>query len=137
MQGALLISTLILVSQCISGSFIQPFSLDEIQLHEGSVYQRAMALNTEYMLSLDVDDLLLTFRLNAGLPSPGNPYLGSWEDPTCEVRGQFTGHYLSALAMLGNNTGAPHHIPSVTLLRPIIFAFWACPCYRLISREAG
>eukprot|EP00884_Botryococcus_braunii_P007107 jgi/Botrbrau1/16398/Bobra.0387s0008.1 len=87
------------------GSFIQPFSLDEIKLHDGSLYHKAMSLNTEYMLSLEVDDLLLTFRQNAKLPSPGNPYVGSWEDPTCEVRGQFMGHYLSALAMLGNHTG--------------------------------
>ena len=59
-----------------------------------------MALNQEYLLSLDVDSLLLTFRKNADLLAPGNPFVGSWEDPACEVRGQFMGHYLSATARL-------------------------------------
>ena len=31
-------------------------------------------------------------------------FAGSWEDSGCEVRGQFMGHYLSALAFLGNHT---------------------------------
>ena len=48
--------------------------------------------------------LLWTFRRNANLPTPGEP-LGGWEAPDCEVRGQFLGHYLSAVAMLQRQTG--------------------------------
>jgi hypothetical protein len=96
---------LLFFTSCTFGEFLQPFALDEVALTPGSLYHKAMSLNTEYMLMLDVDDLLLTFRLNAKMPAPGAPFIGSWEDPGCEVRGQFMGHYLSALAMLGKHTG--------------------------------
>ncbi|GFH06972.1 predicted protein, partial [Haematococcus lacustris] len=33
------------------------------------------------------------------------PYSGSWEDPGCELRGHFVGHYLSALSYLVMGTG--------------------------------
>jgi hypothetical protein len=64
---------------------INPFPLHEIRLEPGSAFDKALSLNTEYMLKLDGDQLLHTFRLNAGLPSPSAPFTGSWEDPTCEV----------------------------------------------------
>lgn len=40
----------------------------------------------------------------ANLSTPGASY-GGWESPNVEVRGQFIGHYLSALAFAGQNTG--------------------------------
>lgn len=84
---------------------ISPFPLNEIKLTPGSLYDKALNLNLDYILSLDVSRILHSFRLNAGLPSSAQPFTSSWEDPSCEVRGQFAGHYLSALAMLGNHTG--------------------------------
>ena len=39
------------------------------------------------------------FRVTAGLPSSAEP-LGGWEAPNNELRGHFTGHYLSACALL-------------------------------------
>ncbi|KAG2440382.1 hypothetical protein HXX76_004487 [Chlamydomonas incerta] len=54
---------------------------------------------------LDSDRLLWVFRKNAGLPTPGEPYVGSWEDPNCELRGHFVGHYLSALSLAWAGTG--------------------------------
>ncbi|PNW84899.1 hypothetical protein CHLRE_03g163150v5 [Chlamydomonas reinhardtii] len=54
---------------------------------------------------LDADRLLWVFRKNAGLPTPGEPYVGSWEDPNCELRGHFVGHYLSALSLAWAGTG--------------------------------
>ncbi len=63
-----------------------------------------MELDHKYLLSLDVDRLLHTFRINAGLPSSADP-LGGWEDPKCEVRGHFVGHYLSACALMYASTG--------------------------------
>jgi DUF1680 family protein len=90
---------------------ISPFGLDEISLDPSSTFGKALALNKEYMLSLDPDQLLHTFRLNANLPTTAQPFTGSWEDPSCEVRGQFMGHYLSALAMLGKHTGVRGSMP--------------------------
>ena len=64
-------------------------------------------------MGLDFDRMLHTFRLTANLPAPGEPFSGSWEDPGCEVRGQFMGHWLSGTAMLGKNTGVT---PSQSLI---------------------
>ena len=85
--------------------YISPFPLSEITLHLGSQFDKAFSLNKQYMQSIDPDRLLHTFRLNAGLNSTAEAFSGSWEDPTCEVRGQFMGHYLSGGAMLVNYTG--------------------------------
>ena len=63
-----------------------------------------MDLDQAYLLSLDVDRLLHTFRLNAGLASSAQP-LGGWEEPKCELRGHFVGHYLSACALMYASTG--------------------------------
>ncbi|KAG2499166.1 hypothetical protein HYH03_002747 [Edaphochlamys debaryana] len=56
---------------------------------------------------LEVDRLLWSFRKTAGLPTPGQPYIVSWEDPGCELRGHFVGHYLSALSLAYAGTGNP------------------------------
>jgi len=44
------------------------------------------------------------FRVTAGLPSSAEP-LGGWEAPDNELRGHFTGHYLSACALMWAQTG--------------------------------
>ena len=85
--------------------YIGPFPLSDITLHPGSQFDKAFSLNKQYMQSIDPDRLLHTFRLNADLNSTAEPFSGSWEDPTCEVRGQFMGHYLSGAARLVNYTG--------------------------------
>ncbi|KAG2455135.1 hypothetical protein HYH02_000954 [Chlamydomonas schloesseri] len=54
---------------------------------------------------LEPDRLLWSFRKTAGLPTPGTPYIASWEDPGCELRGHFVGHYLSALSLAWAGTG--------------------------------
>ncbi len=56
------------------------------------------------LAGLDVDRLLHNFRLNAGLPSSAQP-LGGWEEPKCELRGHFVGHYLTACALMYASTG--------------------------------
>ena len=81
----------------------RPFSLSDVRLLEGP-FKRAQELDQQYLLSLDVDRLLHTFRLNAGLPSSAKPY-GGWEEPKSEVRGHFVGHYLSACALMYASTG--------------------------------
>ncbi|HKI34365.1 MAG TPA: beta-L-arabinofuranosidase domain-containing protein [Gemmataceae bacterium] len=81
----------------------QPFRLEQVRLLPGP-FRSAMELDRNYVLSLDPDRLLHNFRVNAGLPSSARP-LGGWEAPTCEVRGHFVGHYLSACALLYAATG--------------------------------
>src|ERR1039457_3597824 len=81
----------------------QPFPLSNVRLLDGP-FKRAQDLDRQYLLLLDADRLLHTFRLNAGLPSSVKPY-GGWEAPQCEVRGHFAGHYLSACALMYASTG--------------------------------
>ena len=81
----------------------QAFGLQDVRLLEGP-FRQAMELDRQYLLSLDVDQLLHTFRLNAGLPSQATP-LGGWEEPKGELRGHFAGHYLTAVALLYGSTG--------------------------------
>ena len=70
------------------------FDLEDVRLLPGP-FLHAMELDQKYLLALDVDRLLLNFRKNAGLASSARPF-GGWEDPKVELRGHFTGHYLSA-----------------------------------------
>ena len=80
----------------------QAFDLRDVRLLDGP-FQRAMELDRQYLLSLEPERLLHTFRVNAGLPSPAKP-LGGWEQPengqrSSELRGHFAGHYLSGCAL--------------------------------------
>jgi len=82
---------------------VRPFPLADVRLLDGPC-KVAQDANQRYLRSLGFDSLLYTFRQNAGLPTPGQP-LGGWEAPTCEVRGHFIGHYLSACALMYASAG--------------------------------
>jgi len=76
---------------------LEPFPLGRVRLKPGPFLDAAIA-NRKYMASLPADRLLHTFRLTAGLPTSAAP-LGGWEAPINELRGHFTGHYLSGCAL--------------------------------------
>jgi len=82
---------------------VEPFPLSDVRLLDGP-FRDAMLRDQKYLLSLDPDRLLHTFRLNVGLPSSAQP-LGGWEEPKCELRGHSLGHYLSALSLMYASTG--------------------------------
>lgn len=78
--------------------FLEEVSLHDVRLDpdgDNAVYGRAQRTNLEYLLLLDVDRLVWSFRSQAGLPAPGNPY-GGWEKPDSELRGHFVGTYVHA-----------------------------------------
>jgi uncharacterized protein len=79
------------------------FPLSDVRLLDGP-FRDAMLRDQEYLSSLDLDRLLHTFRLNAGLPSSAAP-LGGWEAPDVELRGHSLGHFLSASALMFAATG--------------------------------
>jgi DUF1680 family protein len=80
-----------------------PFPLEQVRLLDGP-FLDAARINQTYLASLPVDRLVHNFRVNAKLPSSAEP-LGGWESPTVELRGHFTGHYLSACALAYASTG--------------------------------
>jgi DUF1680 family protein len=79
-------------------------------------FQDAADWNRGYMSRLPVDRLVRNFRVNAGLPTDAKAF-GGWEQPNpsngpgqvlhreSELRGHFTGHFLSASAQLYASTG--------------------------------
>jgi DUF1680 family protein len=84
---------------------LQFFALGDVTLEAGPLLD-ARSWNRAYMLRIPTDRLLHNFRVNAGLPSTAVP-LGGWEEPKCELRGHFVGHYLSASALLYAASGDP------------------------------
>ena len=76
---------------------ILPFDLSRVRLRPGP-FLDAAEVNRRFLMNLDPDRLLRMFRITAGIPSTAAP-LGGWEAPENELRGHYTGHYLSALAM--------------------------------------
>lgn len=81
----------------------RPFALHDVRLRPG-IQLTALEVNRRFLLGLDPDRLLHMFRVTAGLPSSAEP-LGGWEAPDNELRGHFTGHYLSACALMWAQTG--------------------------------
>jgi uncharacterized protein len=79
------------------------FPLASVKLLD-SPFRANQSRNTDYLLFVDADRLLHTFRRNAGLPSAAQP-CGGWERPASLVRGHSTGHLMSGLALTYANTG--------------------------------
>lgn len=75
-------------------------ALDRVQLLP-SMFKDRYDLNRAYLMSLKNQNLLQNYYLEAGLwmsaERPEDLHWG-WESPTCELRGHFLGHWLSAAA---------------------------------------
>ena len=69
----------------------RPFDLHQVRLLPGP-FRDDLEVNRRYLMGLDPDRLLHSFRITAGLPSTAEPYYG-WEAPNNELRGHFVGHY--------------------------------------------
>ena len=80
-----------------------PFDLHQVKLLPG-IFRDDLEVNRRYMMGLDPDRLLVSFRTVARLLTSAEPYYG-WEAPNNELRGHFVGHYLSGCALLGAQTG--------------------------------
>jgi DUF1680 family protein len=72
--------------------------------------------NLAYLLFLDPDRMLRSFRINYGLPTAAAPVLG-WEAPNSRIRGHVTGHLMSALAWAYAGTGTTASDPGRLALK--------------------
>lgn len=78
-----------------------------VKLHEGELLRRERE-NRAYLMKLENQYLLRNFLLEAGRISGRGVDLkamGGWEDPSCQLRGHFLGHWLSAAALTYQETG--------------------------------
>jgi uncharacterized protein len=83
---------------------VEPFPMAQVKLLP-SIYTETAEWNRAYMERLPADRLLYNFRENAGLPVGSAQPFGGWEAKAdgkrgTELRGHFTGHFLSASAQL-------------------------------------
>ncbi len=82
--------------------------MTQVRLLPGAFHD-AQEWNRGFMSRLPVDKLVYNFRANAGLPGEPEKPFGGWEQPAngkraSELRGHFTGHFLSASAQLYAST---------------------------------
>ncbi|KAG0579015.1 hypothetical protein KC19_4G066200 [Ceratodon purpureus] len=84
-------------------SMLKDVSLHKVRLGAASPQLVAQNTNLQYLLELDIDSMVWSFRKVANLDAPGKPY-GGWESPVSELRGHFVGHYLSASALMWAST---------------------------------
>ncbi len=89
----------------------ESFDLQDVRLLP-SRFRDNLQRDSAWMVSIDVDRLLHSFRTTAGVYS-GNEggyftmkKLGGWESLDCELRGHTTGHLLSAYGLMWAATGA-------------------------------
>lgn len=86
------------------------FDLGAVRLLDGR-FKQNMETEEAWILSIDVNSLLHSFRTNAGVFSgseggyDSNKKLAGWESLDCELRGHTTGHIMSGLALLFASTG--------------------------------
>lgn len=81
-------------------------NIENARLLPGLFKERA-DLNRAYLMELKAQDLLQNFYLEAGVRTDRDVtemHLG-WESPTCQLRGHFLGHWLSAAAALVAQNG--------------------------------
>lgn len=102
--------------------FLREVPLHDVRLDPDSIYGKAQQTNLEYLLILDVDRLVWSFRKQAGLPTPGKPY-GGWEAPDTELRGHFVGHYMSASALMWAST---HNKTLYDKMTSVVNALYTC-----------
>ncbi|MGO4545473.1 beta-L-arabinofuranosidase domain-containing protein [Paenibacillus sp. 2TAB23] len=79
------------------------FQLDEVRLTDDVFASRRERVKT-YIRDFDLQRLMHTFKINAGIPSDAEP-LSGWEAPDCGLRGHFVGHFLSACAKFAYGDG--------------------------------
>jgi DUF1680 family protein len=86
----------------------QPLPFGSVRLLPGLFFNRYQ-LNRKYVISLKTENLLQNYYMEAGLWGPrtrsGDEIHWGWESPTCQLRGHFLGHWLSAAAFMHANNG--------------------------------
>jgi DUF1680 family protein len=79
------------------------FDLSDVKLLD-SPFKDNMERDGKWLLSINNNRLLHSWRVNAGMRTYARPY-GGWENLDVELRGHTTGHVLTGLALMYASTG--------------------------------
>jgi uncharacterized protein len=79
------------------------FDLKDVRLLD-SRFKENMERDGKWLLSINNERLLHSWKVNAGMETHAKPY-GGWEGLDVELRGHTTGHVMSALALMYASTG--------------------------------
>ncbi|MFF6781040.1 beta-L-arabinofuranosidase domain-containing protein [Streptomyces sp. NPDC012510] len=87
---------------------VRPFELKDVKLGQG-LFADKRQLMLDHGRGYDVDRMLQVFRANAGLSTKGAVAPGGWEgldgEANGNLRGHYTGHFLTMLAQAYASTG--------------------------------
>ncbi len=86
-------------------TIIDALDKGETKLLPGSVFYHTAEMEKDYLLNIDVDQLLYNFRKAAGLDTREAQEMTGWDSPNSQLRGHTTGHFLSALALCWRENG--------------------------------
>lgn len=87
---------------------LKKLDVGKVHLMPG-LFKEREEVNRNYLMELKLQGLLQNFYLEAGIVMPGLQVMEDpehaelhwgWEAPTCQLRGHFTGHFMSAASML-------------------------------------
>jgi len=93
-----------IISAQTQARIVFPFPLSQVTLL-ASPFKDAMDRTCSYLLWLDKNRMLYTFRANYGLSTQGATTVGGWEAPAHGLRGHTMGHILTGLAQAYLLTG--------------------------------
>lgn len=107
-----------------------------VKIYDGDLHRRE-AFNRRYMMSLENWQLLRNFDFEAGRVTGrgiNTEALGGWEDLSCQLRGHFLGHWLSAAAFRYEATEDPEIFAKASAIIDELAECqednggeWACP----------
>ena len=80
------------------------FPSGSVKLSHG-LFQERRELIKQYVEGLDTDKVFQNHRLEAGIriDQPGTELHRGWEEPHCQLRGHFAGHWLSSMAFFSSS----------------------------------
>ncbi len=101
----LMVNVAALSSDALAQKALEMFSVRDVRILSGP-YRQNETINRKAIEALNPDQLLRSFRINAGLHVDVTCLpLKGWEAPDCDLRGHTMGHYLSALSYEYGLTG--------------------------------
>ncbi|WP_153799530.1 beta-L-arabinofuranosidase domain-containing protein [Foetidibacter luteolus] len=117
---------------------VEPFALEQVTITPGTRLYNMTMKNADYLLWINVDRLLYSYRQYAGLDTRGVKGYGGWESADGPIRGEFAGHYISACSKLYYQVKKTHPEKAAQLLEKVNgMVAGLAECQQAISNKKG